>query len=227
MQTSNQDSLSKSGHPVEDILARLMPAAVSVEGQRAIEKMIDGLAESRAASPLQRARQDGRKWFWSAGIAASMALAGLAAAGNFSFFQPQANQPKSWLGMSLVKNDAPDTRGIGEGIGLVVRKIDPNGAAAKVGLREGDLLVSLDGQKLVNEIQLATLLRNMNAGQSARFVGYRGHHSENWQIEITEKIKQELKPAPREPRNRLNPSASSKPPVPASSFWDASPGSPC
>ncbi|MBM3863629.1 MAG: hypothetical protein FJ385_06720 [Verrucomicrobia bacterium] len=79
MQTSDSNPTVKS-HPVEDVLARLMPAAISAQGQRGIESMLDGLTASCPAWPVERARHRSRKWIWSGGIAASIAAISVAAA---------------------------------------------------------------------------------------------------------------------------------------------------
>jgi hypothetical protein len=67
-------------HPVEDVLARLMPTAISPQGQRGMEAMIDGLAASSPALQAPRPRRRARTWFWSGGIAASIAAVSIAAA---------------------------------------------------------------------------------------------------------------------------------------------------
>lgn len=57
---------------VEEILGRLMPAAMSEAGQEAIEQAIDGCAGASACAVRDRSHG----WLWGgAGIAASIALA--------------------------------------------------------------------------------------------------------------------------------------------------------
>ncbi|BCU79462.1 hypothetical protein [Luteolibacter sp. LG18] len=59
--------------PIEAALARLMPTAMSVSGQRSIEEMLDGLAAELPASPVRRARGP------LIGLAAAAVIAGLVA----------------------------------------------------------------------------------------------------------------------------------------------------
>jgi hypothetical protein len=64
--------------PVETVLARLMPAALSENGQAGIEAMLDELAETAPAADSAVVRRvSGRRWMISGGIAA--AAAGIAA----------------------------------------------------------------------------------------------------------------------------------------------------
>jgi hypothetical protein len=63
--------------PVETILARLMPPALSGEGQRGIEAMLDELAGAPAEVPVIQAT--GRPWFRRM-IGVGIAAAGVAAA---------------------------------------------------------------------------------------------------------------------------------------------------
>lgn len=77
--------------PVETILARLMPPALSEAGQRDIESMLDALAGSSAAA--HSAKRPGLAWFrrlFVGGIAA----AGVAAAVIFPLASRPA--PSSW-----------------------------------------------------------------------------------------------------------------------------------
>ncbi len=73
----------------------------------------------------------------------------------------------AWLGLDVSKPD--DTTAIHlpalpPGIGFVVAAIDKDGPADKAGIREHDLLWKMDEQMLVNEGQLATLLRIARPG---------------------------------------------------------------
>ena len=88
---------------------------------------------------------------------------------------PQA--PRAWLGLQLNKPDASITAqlpGLPPGIGFVVRSVDEGGPAAKAGLMEFDVLWKLGDQMLVNEGQLAALLRLHKPGDEIGFQGFRG-----------------------------------------------------
>ncbi len=85
--------------------------------------------------------------------------------------------PHAWLGLKV---DKPDETVIAHvpslppGIGFLVRSIDAGGPAEAAGLRELDLLWKLGDQMLVNEAQLATLLRLKQPGERIALSGFRG-----------------------------------------------------
>ena len=84
--------------------------------------------------------------------------------------------PRSWLGLKVVKPDTTITAhvpSLPQGMGFVVKLIDPGGPAEAAGLRENDLLWKLGDQMLVNEAQLATLLRLAAPGEEIVFSGFR------------------------------------------------------
>lgn len=74
---------------------------------------------------------------------------------------------EAWLGLSVSKPDPSTTTqvpALPPGIGFVVTSMDEGGPAEKAGIEKLDLLWKLDEQMLVNEGQLATLLRLANPG---------------------------------------------------------------
>ena len=88
---------------------------------------------------------------------------------------PQA--PQAWLGLRVAKPDEAITvhvPSIPPGIGFVVKSIDPGGPAQAAGLLELDLLWKFGDQMLVNEAQLATLLRLEKPGTEIVISGFRG-----------------------------------------------------
>ena len=75
-----------------------------------------------------------------------------------------AKQPvgEAWLGLSVSKPDEVTTTqlpALPPGIGFVVTDLAAGGPAEKAGMRKNDLLWKMGEQMLVNEGQLATLLR--------------------------------------------------------------------
>ncbi|MBC7981108.1 MAG: PDZ domain-containing protein [Armatimonadetes bacterium] len=69
---------------------------------------------------------------------------------------------EAWLGLAVSKPDDTTTTqlpSLPPGIGFVVTALDQGGPAEKAGVRKLDLLWKMDEQMLVNEGQLATLLR--------------------------------------------------------------------
>lgn len=81
--------------------------------------------------------------------------------------------PRAWLGLKIGK---PETAvaGLPPGMGFVVLATGKDGPAAAAGIREGDILWKLDGQMLVNESQLAALLRLSKPGDEVGISGFRG-----------------------------------------------------
>ncbi len=85
--------------------------------------------------------------------------------------------PQAWLGLRLVKPDETITAhvpSLPQGIGFVVKSIDEGGPAQAAGINELDLLWKFGDQMLVNEAQLATLLRLSKPGQEVVISGFRG-----------------------------------------------------
>ncbi len=85
--------------------------------------------------------------------------------------------PRSWLGLELAKPDESITAhlpGLPQGIGFVIRVVDTGGPADAAGLKEYDVLWKLGDQMLVNEGQLAALLRLSKPGDEVSLSGFRG-----------------------------------------------------
>jgi hypothetical protein len=88
---------------------------------------------------------------------------------------PQA--PRAWLGIRVAKPDEGITAQVPSlppGIGFTVKSMDDGGPAKAAGLMELDLLWKIGDQMLVNEAQLATLLRLYEPGQEVVISGFRG-----------------------------------------------------
>lgn len=64
--------------------------------------------------------------------------------------------------------------GLDERTGLLVREVDPDGAAGAAGLREGDLLVAVDGEQLGSIAALAASLDRAGPGASVTLSVVRG-----------------------------------------------------
>ncbi|RPJ31833.1 MAG: PDZ domain-containing protein [Verrucomicrobiaceae bacterium] len=84
--------------------------------------------------------------------------------------------PRAWLGLEVSKPDETITAqmpSLPPGIGFVIRMIDKDGPAAAAGLREFDIIWKIGDQMLVNEGQLAALLRLNKPGDEIRLSGFR------------------------------------------------------
>lgn len=96
--------------------------------------------------------------------------------------QPRANPPlvsapHVWLGLRVAKPDETITAhvpSLPQGIGFIVKSIDPESPAQAAGLLENDLVWKIGDQMLVNEAQLATLLRLSKPGEQIVIAGFRG-----------------------------------------------------
>jgi hypothetical protein len=89
---------------------------------------------------------------------------------------PPTQAPRAWLGLQVAKPDATITAqmpSLPAGIGFVIKAIDAGGPAQAAGLQELDLLWKLGDQMLVNEGQLAALLRLAKPGAMMTLSGFR------------------------------------------------------
>lgn len=84
--------------------------------------------------------------------------------------------PQVWLGLQISKPDVAITAhlpSVPPGFGFVIKSIDDHGPAKQAGLQELDLLVKLGDQMLVNEAQLAALLRLSKPDDEILLSGFR------------------------------------------------------
>lgn len=89
----------ESPEEIEKALARLMPAALSEQGKRSLDEMIDGLAAGETAA----GGAQGSRWPWAGGIAAA------AAAVVFALNWPAPTPP---VPAPVVAEDVAGDRGI-------------------------------------------------------------------------------------------------------------------
>lgn len=85
--------------------------------------------------------------------------------------------PRAWLGLQVTKPDetvSAHVPSLPPGVGFLVKSIDENGPAEAAGIRELDLISRIGDQMLVNEAQLATLLRLSQPGEEIVISGFRG-----------------------------------------------------
>jgi hypothetical protein len=88
-----------------------------------------------------------------------------------------SSPPRAWLGLKLAKPDemvAAQVPSLPPGVGFIVKSVEKGGPAEVSGLCEMDLLWKLGDQMLINEAQLATLLRLSNPGDEVVLSGFRG-----------------------------------------------------
>jgi hypothetical protein len=85
-------------------------------------------------------------------------------------------QPEvAWLGVAIDEATEALTAqlGLDPGVGLIVTFVSPESPAAKAGLQKNDVLVELDGQKLVLPAQLRKLVQVHPMGSKVELVYYR------------------------------------------------------
>jgi hypothetical protein len=84
--------------------------------------------------------------------------------------------PRSWLGLQVSKPDQTITAhlpALPPGIGFVIQSINKDGPAESAGLRDFDVIWKIGDQMLVNEGQLAALLRLSKPGDEVKIAGFR------------------------------------------------------
>jgi len=102
-----------------------------------------------------------------------------------------AKQPvgEAWLGLSVSKPDDVTTTqlpALPPGIGFVVKEIAAGGPAEQAGVRKHDLLWKMGEQMLVNEGQLATLLRLAAPGDKVTLSFFREGKSLDLKVTLGE-----------------------------------------
>lgn len=116
--------------------------------------------------------------------------------GGFSFGEeikviaaPAGAVGEAWLGIKLSKPDdamASQLPVLPPGIGFVVTDLTKGGPAAKAGVLKNDLLWKMNEQMLVNEGQLATLLRLASPGDQAMISLFREGKSVDLEVVLGE-----------------------------------------
>lgn len=96
---------------------------------------------------------------------------------------------EAWLGLGVSKPDdttATHLPALPPGIGFVVSTIHKDGPADEAGVREHDLLWKMNEQMLVNEGQLATLLRIARPGDEVMLSVFREGQSLDLKVRLGE-----------------------------------------
>lgn len=99
-----------------------------------------------------------------------------AASGNPRSHPRFHHAPHAWLGLEISRPDESITVHLPElppGIGFMIRSITVGGPAEAAGLKEFDVIWKMGDQMLVNEGQLAALLRLSKPGDEVMLAGFR------------------------------------------------------
>jgi PDZ domain len=95
--------------------------------------------------------------------------------------------PVAWLGVQVAKPDPSITAhlpDLPQGIGFLVTSVDKDGPAEKAGLAAFDVIWKFDGQLLVNESQLAALLRLRAPGDAVALSGFRRGRANEFRVSL-------------------------------------------
>ncbi|MGP7796353.1 Do family serine endopeptidase [Sphingomonas sp. CLY1604] len=79
---------------------------------------------------------------------------------------------RGYIGVSIgggVNDDAAAALGIPKNQGELIARVEPNGPAAKGGLRAGDVVTKINGQQVTPDQTLTRLVSNLQPGTTARF----------------------------------------------------------
>jgi hypothetical protein len=120
-------------------------------------------AKAEAARVAERAKAEAQR----AKAETERAMAS-AKAHAFTYWLPRKTEKAAYLGVST-SPVAPALREqlkLGKGVGLVVDFVEPDSPAAAAGIKEYDVIQKLDDQLLINNHQLAVLVRTHKAGDS-------------------------------------------------------------
>lgn len=82
-----------------------------------------------------------------------------------------------WLGLKLAKVEpsfSAQIRSLPPGVGFMIKGVDPEGPGVEIKLQAFDVVWKMDDQLLINEAQLATLLRLHKPGDSVVLSVFRG-----------------------------------------------------
>ncbi|WP_432484693.1 S1C family serine protease [Kineococcus esterisolvens] len=77
-----------------------------------------------------------------------------------------------------------DSSGQAAGVGVV--GVEPGGAAEAAGLREGDVITALNGQRVSSTAELSALLADLEVGETAEVTVQRGGEEQTFQVELGE-----------------------------------------
>ncbi|MDZ4287116.1 MAG: PDZ domain-containing protein [Prosthecobacter sp.] len=120
---------------------------------------------------------------------------------------PADEKPTSFIGV-LTANASPELRaqfGLQEGFGLQVIEVMPDSPAKAAGLKEHDLLLNFDDQKLVSMEQLQALVRSKKKDDLATFTVISGGKQAQVPVKIGERMMSTRQEERRNPSGRFFP----------------------
>jgi hypothetical protein len=148
---------------------------------RAEEKPLVGATPVAATAPAATSNSNG--------------LADIPFVGAFYAVQPAAPSKASYLGLNTSPAPAALQKQLQlkTGVGLVVDAVDADSPAAKAGVKEFDVLHKLDDQLLINNEQLAVLVRSMEVGREVKLTVIREGKPQTMTAKLSERTLQPLR----------------------------------
>lgn len=103
---------------------------------------------------------------------------------------------RAWLGLRVERPDeqvAAQVAGLPKGMGFLVKNVEKDGPAEAAGIEKNDLIWKLGDQMLINEGQLAALLRLRKPGDEVILSGFKKGEPHEWKLILS------VAPSPRLP----------------------------
>lgn len=94
---------------------------------------------------------------------------------------------RGYIGVTIgggVNDDAAAALGIPKNQGELIARVEPNGPAAKGGLRAGDVVTRINGQQVTPDQTLTRLVSQLQPGTAARFEVLRGGQPQSLTVQV-------------------------------------------
>jgi serine protease Do len=108
------------------------------------------------------------------------------AEGIIEQLKTNGNVARGWLGVQIqpITEDIADSLGLKEKDGALVSSVVPDSPAAQGGIKPGDIIVSMNGEKLNSFKDLSKLVARAKSGSESTFEIHRKGETRNLEIEI-------------------------------------------
>jgi serine protease Do len=106
--------------------------------------------------------------------------------------QEKGTVSRGWLGVAIqpVTNDVADSLGLSKAAGALVATVTPDSPAEKAGLRQGDVILAFNGEKIATPRELSRAVADADAGGKGRLQVWRGSREIEVSVHIGEMPKQ-------------------------------------
>ena len=107
----------------------------------------------------------------------------------FSDLVEKGRVTRGWLGVSITdaNSDVAKMYGVPDGTGIVVAKVMPGEPAEKSGLKAGDIIVEVNGQKVKNSAELRQKIGSLPPKSSAKLKVYRNGKPQTITVKLGER----------------------------------------